>query len=85
MPLIDTFVLFIEYVFSLFLYLSTDPLILKYLHIDDIKTTKSSPQEAYFPSQKPLSIIRGKYHKLLSVKLSQEVDNKMHNARFASG
>ena len=36
-----------------------------------------SPQGAYFPSQKPLSTVRGKGHKLLFVKLSQQIHNKM--------
>ena len=55
-------VLFIEYVVSLFLYLSSGVL---------------SIQRRYFHSQKPLSTIIGKSHNMLFVKLSQEVHNKI--------
>ena len=53
------------------------PAVLKYFHIDDFKATKTSPQGAYFHSQKPLSTVRGIRHNILFVKLSQQIHNNM--------
>ena len=50
MPLIDKFVLFIVPVFYQFLFVSVYVTICSnFWHIDDVKATNTSPQEAYFP------------------------------------
>ena len=48
-----------------------------YLHINDFKATKSSPQGAYFPGQKPLYTVRGRGNNLFFVKLSQQIHNRI--------